>query len=219
MMRWMNIFSDKHPSLIIFDMDGVIADTAESHKLAWRRYLARFDKPFTDEDFLAVFGTGNKELCPILFPERQLSNEEIERIGMEKEAMFRSVASGRLTTYPGFYEFLDACKAAGIPLAVGSSACRDNVDFVLEELNIADRFRHTVSASDAPNAKPAPDIFLKAAALAGVAPAQCLVLEDSLMGIRAGQAAGMTVTALATTHAAHELTEADHVVKDFLNLL
>lgn len=208
----------KNISLVIFDMDGVIADTAEGHKMAWREYMARFNRPFTDEEFQAIFGTGNKELCPILFPERNLSSEEITMIGDEKEALFREKARGLLRTYPGFQEFLNLCDSLNVKMAVGSSACRANVEFVLEELNIADRFTAVVSADDVENAKPAPDIFLKAAELAGENVGSCLVLEDSRMGIAAAVNAGIRVAGMTTTHDAHELEDTDVLAGDFLEL-
>jgi len=207
------------PSLILLDMDGVIADTAPGHKRAWNAYMARHGRRFTDEEFLAIFGTGNKELCRILFPDTELSPDAIKRIGDEKEALFREMSRGLLRPYPGFHEFLDACERDGIPVAVGSSACRANVDFVLEDMGIADRFAATVSADDVRHAKPAPDIFLKAAGIVGVEPKDCLVVEDSLMGIEAAHAAGMKVVGMATTHHRDELEAADLVVEDFRDLL
>ena len=205
--------------LIIFDMDGVIADTAEGHKLAWREYMGRFGREFTDEQFHAIFGTGNRELCPILFPERNLSEAEIQQIGEEKEALFREKSRRLLRTYPGFERFLDTCDQHNLPMAVGSSACRENVDFVLGELGIVSRFRAIVSADDVENAKPAPDIFLRAAELAGVAPERALVLEDSMMGIAAARNAGMQVIGLATTHAKSELGSTDLTANDFIELM
>ncbi len=205
-------------SLIIFDMDGVIADTAEAHKLAWREYLSRFNKPFTDDQFKMIFGTGNSELCQILFPDRDLSDEDIERIENEKEALFRKNSTGLLVTYAGFFEFLDLCDKYDVRMAVGSSACRANVDFVLQELGISNRFVSVVSADDVEKAKPAPDIFLKAAEIAGVSPIASLVIEDSTMGIEAAGTAGMRVVGLTTTHQAHELDNTDLLSKDFKEL-
>ena len=212
-------FQSKMPiGLVIFDMDGVIADTAEAHKLAWKTYLADYGRDFTEAQFKAIFGTGNKELCPILFPEKQLTEDEIKKIGDDKEAAFRTVAQGNLPTYPGFYEFLEYCDSMNIPLAVGSSACRENVDFILKDLKITNRFITTVSADDVAHAKPAPDIFLKAAKNAHVPPESCLVIEDSLMGIQSGLQAGMRVVALTTTHQAEELHEAHWTTPDFFAL-
>ena len=206
-------------SLVIFDMDGVIADTAGGHKSAWREYMSRFNRTFTEEEFRSIFGTGNKELCRILFPDRDLSDDDIFRIGNVKEALFREKARGLLSTYPGFHRFLDLCDERNIPMVVGSSACRENVDFVLEELGIAHRFVATVSADDVENAKPAPDIFLKAAELGGSTPSESLVLEDSMMGIRAAGNAGMRVAGLATTHDSDELIGTDIIAGDFHELI
>ncbi len=205
-------------SLVVFDMDGVIADTAKGHKLAWQEYMDRFDRIFTDAEFEAIFGTGNKELCAILFPEQNLNDEDVNRIGNEKEELFRIISRGNLDTYDGFFEFLNLCDSMGIPMVVGSSACRKNVDFVLEEVGVAERFVATVSADEVKEAKPEPDIFLKAAELAGCLPEECLVIEDSRMGIAAARNAGMRVVGLTTTHAAEELSGTDLLAADFREL-
>jgi beta-phosphoglucomutase-like phosphatase (HAD superfamily) len=104
-------------------------------------------------------------------------------------------------------------------MAVGSSACRANVDFVLNELKVFQRFAVTVSSDDVVHAKPAPDIFLKAASDIGIEPSRALVIEDSLIGIASAKAAGMRVAGLSTTHTEAELAAADYVVRDFLHLM
>lgn len=205
-------------SLVIFDMDGVIADTTRAHKLAWREYLQNFDRKISNDEFLSIFGMGNKELCNHLFPGIDLDAKKIRKIGVEKEALFRLHARGLLTTYSGFFEFLDFCDNKGIVMAVGSSACRKNVDFVLEELGITHRFAATVSADDVENAKPEPDIFLKAASITGTKPENALIFEDTPIGIRAAAAAGIRVGGLTTTHRAEQLCEADYVAVDFLEM-
>ena len=205
-------------SLVLFDMDGVIADTADGHKRAWDAYLSRFGRRLTQEEFLGFFGTGNKELIPRLLPHLGLDEKGIAAVSDEKEALFRLEARGLLRTYPGFWEFLGMLDDAGVPAVVGSSANRANVDFVLGELGLAGRFAATVSADDVRRAKPAPDIFLEAARRGGAEPADCLVIEDSKSGLRAAAAAGIRAAALATTHGREELQGADFVAADFHEL-
>ena len=163
------------------------------HRIAWQQYMNRFGRVFTDQEFYTIFGTGNRELCSILFPDRDLTEREIQKIGDEKESLFRELSSGTLKHYPGFFEFLDSCDNKGIVMAVGSSACRENVDFILSELNIKHRFAVTVSSNDVADAKPAPDIFEKAAQSCGFTASQSLVLRRfpyGLEGCTRGRDAG-----------------------------
>lgn len=205
-------------SLVIFDMDGVIADTGGRHLASWSEYMKSLGRTFNEEKFPSIFGLGAKDFCPILFPDLELNEEGIRRITEEKESMFRESARGKLETFPGFRDFLNLCDEKDIPMAVGSSACRANVDFVLNELKVFQRFAVTVSSDDVVNAKPAPDIFLKAASDTGIEPSRALVIEDSLIGIASAKAAGMTVAGLSTTHTEAELAAADYVVRDFIHL-
>lgn len=210
---------DKPIKLIIFDMDGVLADTTRGHKLAWQEYLSRYNRHLTDAEFKSFYGSSNDEINRTLFPDRRFEDAEFKMMSDEKEAMFRESARGNIQTYPGFFELLDLCDEQGITKVVGSSAIRENVDFVLKELNITDRFAATVSSDDVVNAKPSPDIFLKTLSLTGIPAEFAMVIEDSIIGINAAVSAGIRVAALTTTHGAEELGAADLIVKDFLELI
>ncbi len=213
------MITDQPISLIIFDMDGVIADTTEGHKLAWKEYLTRYDRPLSDSEFLSFYGSNNEEIYNTLFPGHKFSAAELKRMSDDKETLFRQRSGGQLNTYPGFFEFLDNCDTMGISMAVGSSANRPNVDFVLEELGITGRFIATVSSDDVEFAKPEPDIFLKAVSLAGGDKKTTLVIEDSPIGIKAANSAGIRVAGLTTTHPADKIVGADLIVEDFFELM
>jgi len=206
-------------TLIIFDMDGVIADTTEGHKRAWKEYLTRYDRPLSDSEFLSFYGSNNEEIYNTLFPGHNFSAAELHQMSEDKETLFRRRYGGQITTYPGFFEFLDNCDTMGIPMAVGSSANRANVDFVLEELGITRRFIATVSSDDVEFAKPEPDIFLKAVSLARGDKKTTLVIEDSPIGIKAAHSAGIPVAGLTTTHPADKIIGADLIVNDFFELM
>lgn len=205
--------------LIIFDMDGVLADTTRGHMLAWQEYLSRYQRKLTDAEFKSFYGSSNDEINKTLFPDKVFSAAEIKSLSDEKEELFRESSKGRIGTYPGFFELLDLCDKQGITMVVGSSAVRKNVDFVLAELGITHRFAATVSSDDVENAKPAPDIFLKTLSLTGIDPENALVIEDSIIGVNAAVSAGIRVAALTTTHEAEELGAANMIVKDFLELM
>jgi beta-phosphoglucomutase len=206
-------------SLIIFDMDGVIADTTEGHRLAWKEYLKGYDRPLSDSEFLSFYGSNNEEIYNTLFPGHNFSAAELQQMSEDKETLFRRRSGGQIKTYPGFFEFLDNCDSMRIPMAVGSSANRSNVDFVLEELEITGRFIATVTSDDVEFAKPEPDIFLKAVSLAGGDKKTTLVIEDSPIGIRAANSAGIRVAGLTTTHPADKIVGADLIVEDFFELM
>lgn len=200
-------------------MDGVLADTTLGHKLAWQKFLSRYKRQISDAEFKSIYGLSNDEINKALFPGRDFNDADFKLMSDEKESLFRESSRGKISTYPGFFELLDLCDKLGITKVVGSSAIRKNVDFVLKELNITDRFAATVSSDDVANAKPAPDIFLKALSLTGTAPESAMVIEDSIVGINAAVSAGIRVTALTTTHKAEELGAADLIVKDFLGFM
>ena len=103
---------------------------------------------------------------------------------------------GELALKPGCLELLDAATSAAIPLAVASSSPLRLIRAVLDRFAVAARFQAVVSGESVLHPKPAPDIFLRTAALLGVDPARCAVLEDSLAGVTAGRAAGMFVVAV-----------------------
>jgi HAD superfamily hydrolase (TIGR01509 family) len=108
--------------------------------------------------------------------------------------------------------------AARFPLAVASGSERPFIEAVLALRNLQRFFRVVVSAGEVPRGKPAPDIFLRAAQSLGVAPAGCVVIEDSKPGVAAGLAAGMRVIAITNTHPAAELQDAHHVVQSYAEI-
>ena len=125
-----------------------------------------------------------------------LSDEDVQRLSDEKEALFRNM-SGKLEPMPGALELVRHLHALAIPQAIGSSAPRDNIPYVLRALGIAELFDATVSRWDVQHGKPAPDIFLAAAKRLDMPPGRCIVLEDAPAGIAAAGAAGMRCIALA----------------------
>ena len=113
------------------------------------------------------------------------------------EALYRS----ELKIVPGVVNVLDALKARGVTVSIGSNSPKKRVELAVELTGIADRFDRIVSYEDVTNGKPAPDIFLRAAELAGAALDECLVVEDSLTGVTAAVAAGIRTIGFTGTHA------------------
>jgi beta-phosphoglucomutase len=196
---------------LIFDLDGVIVNSNSAHAIAWRTYLAPFGID-SGEIERTMFGKRNDDIVREIFGER-LTEEELAAHGAAKEAVYRDLMRPRLeenlvAVVRGFLERHDA-----LPMAVASNAERPNVDFVLEGSGLAAHFRVAIDGAQVERPKPAPDIYLMAAAALETAPGNCIVFEDSMPGVQAARAAGMRVVGMQTTHA--ELSGVDVGVNDY----
>ena len=202
---------------VIFDMDGVLVDNRDIHIEAYQILLQKYGLHATYEQLLAEFGKVNAEIFDDLFGAGAFSRAEVERLGGEKEAIYRQLIARKIAPVAGLVDFLKALKSKGIKIAVGSSGPRENVDFVLEKCGIAGCFDAIVDGGMVRLGKPAPEVFLKAAALLGKDPAECLVFEDAPVGIEAARRAGMSVIALTTTFSPKRLagTGYDRLIRDF----
>lgn len=202
----------------LFDLDGVVVDSNGLHVASWKEVARRHSFACPDPDHIGKCGlrTGAVIRDLLRWP---VSEEEADRIGFEKEELYREwIRRDGIRAIPGVLAFLAETRRLGILCAVGSSAPRENVELCLRALALEDTFAATVSGADVERGKPAPDIFLKAANRLGIAPTQGLVFEDAPAGIAAAHAAGMRAFALATSHAPDELATADFVAPDFTGL-
>ena len=185
------------PFAFLFDMDGVIIDSTNTHTLAWQEYLKRhgIEQPYIAERML---GRHNDEIVAEFFG-TGLDPESVVQHGAAKEALYRELMLPQLNAklVPGAVEFLR--EWAEVPKAVASNAEPQNVEFVLREAGLADCFDHVLSGNDVERPKPAPDVYLEAAERLGGEPKQCIVFEDSPAGVEAGRRAGMRVVAVLTT--------------------
>lgn len=203
---------------LIFDLDGVIADTAQFHENAWFSFCKKHSIPISSEQFRnQLFGRSNRETLRILSG-RILPEIEFQQMVSEKESLFRELAAKTLKPIHGLIDFLKAAQKNNIPMAVASSAPAVNIHFSLEKTKTADFFQHLVSSDEITHSKPDPEIFLKAAQKLGFRPADCVVFEDSYAGIEAGLSAGMKVIAVATTHPANELPKDLLIIQDFTRI-
>ena len=199
------------PKAVIWDMDGVIADTAACHLQAWQRLWAEQGIAFSEEQFRRTFGQRTAEIIRgLLGPD--VPDEEVCALGERKEAYCRELLRQQLRALPGVRELLAALEQAGFRQALASSAPLKNVALILEALDIGRYFSAVVSEADVTLGKPDPQIFLLAAARMGVAPRRCLVIEDAVAGVQAATASGMRCLAVTTTNPGAHLTAADRVV-------
>jgi len=201
----------------VFDMDGVIVDTNPHHKIALREFAEKYGYSLSEDDLIKkIYGRTNKEWIPNLF-ERKLSPEEVANYGEEKEQMFRDLYEKDIVEVKGLTNFLEEAKRLDIKMAIGTSAPRSNVDFVLQHTGIAKYFSVILDESHVTHGKPNPEIYINCAVALNYPTAQCIVFEDSLSGVAAGSAAGNPVVGVATTHTAEELGT-KIVIRDFTEI-
>lgn len=200
---------------VIFDFDGVIADSHAAHMQAWQTLLRSKGKEIDDADLSFVReGAKREEILRHFLGE--LTPEQIARYGAEKDKLFQSHAGG-LKLVPGFVEFLLQLDALGLPSAVATSGSRTRVEHALQTFNLGNRFRTVIAAEDVGRGKPDPALFLLAAQSLQVEPNRILVCEDAVAGVEAAKSAGMKCLGIAANGREPMLKQAgaDMVVKDF----
>jgi beta-phosphoglucomutase family hydrolase len=196
---------------VLWDLDGVLVDSTRFHYEAYRKLLAERGREIGFEEFRNLFGLRNEPILRRLLGE--LPPAEIERLADRKEELFRELIAGRVEALPGAADLARRLSDAGVPMAIVSSTPRANIELILGSLGLADAFDVVVGAEDARRGKPHPEGFLAAAERLGVAPGDCVVLEDAPEGIEGAKAAGMRCIGVATTRPPERLSEADLVVE------
>ena len=184
---------------LIFDMDGVIVDSNPVHREAWVAFNRGYGLETTPAMLERMYGKRNDEIIHDYFGDG-LGPGEVAARSRAKEELYREMAGSRIEQMlvPGLRAFLERYGAA--PMAVASNAEPENVAFVLDRAGLRPYFREVVDGRQAIHPKPHPDIYLRAAALLEVAPANCIAIEDSPTGVAAAKAAGMRVIGLRTTY-------------------
>jgi beta-phosphoglucomutase len=196
---------------VIWDMDGVLVVSGETHYRAWVEVLGDYGLTMSRDQFERTFGMNNHNLLRQLYGER-LSAAQVDEIAVRKEAAYRRLIRGQVEPLPGVREWLARLSAAGWRQAVASSGPMANIAAILDELDVWDEFDAILTGARLARSKPDPAVFLQAAAAVGVEPRRCVVVEDGTVGIEAARRAGMPSIAVTTTHPAQELQGADLVV-------
>ncbi|WP_299486511.1 HAD family phosphatase [Acaryochloris sp. IP29b_bin.137] len=203
---------------LIFDMDGVLCDTMPYHLDAWLQYSATIPElAVASRDRLEQMGgKRNEDLLPELLG-RPVAAADIQRWGAEKEAVYRSLIKDEIQWMPGLIPFLQQAQAIGLKLGLGTSACRENVDLLMNQDQLGGFFAAQVIETDVERGKPDPQCYLLVAERLGVSPDQCLVFEDAIAGTQAARNAGMGCWGVLTTHTEAELIQAgaENCIQDF----
>lgn len=204
----------------LFDMDGVLVDNMRIHSEAFGILCKRYGANNYTGSISHFAGRSNEEIMRALFPPEVVERYGWQTLSDEKEAIYRELYAAQIKPAKGLVTFLKQLTGNGIRCAVGSSACRLNVEFVFERCGIGPYFSAVVSSDIVTRCKPDPEIYLKAAEALHLEPAECVVFEDALAGIEAGRRAGMKVVALATSLSHEELTAAGAslVIDDFTQI-
>jgi HAD superfamily hydrolase (TIGR01509 family) len=199
-----------NPKAVLWDMDGVLADTSQFHFQSWEFVLSEEGIPFDRRQFHLIYGLKSSDFINHLVG-KPLEPGRIKRIADQKEHAYRQLIRGSIQPLPGVLDWLRRFKSWGWRQAVASSAQLENIDALVDELNIRDYFDALVGPGDLPG-KPDPAVFLKAARALNVPIDRCIVIEDSIPGVEAACRAGMHTIAVANTNPPEALTRADLVV-------
>jgi beta-phosphoglucomutase len=202
----------KTKKAIIFDMDGTMIDNMMVHHRAWQQQLAIEGFSYSLAEIMEQFHGKNMEIIERIFGDKYSPAERL-RFSNDKEAKYREMYRPELKLIDGLAELLAIAYENEIPMGIGTAAQYANVDLVLDTLNIRNYFEVIVADIDVTKGKPDPEVFLKVAEKLGMEPTQCLVFEDSPVGAKTAQNAGMKAIMVTTTHKAHEFSEYNSVIK------
>ena len=184
--------TDPRHRAVIFDLDGVITDTAEFHYLGWQRLADEEGIPFDRGANEALRGLSRRESLLAMLGERAVPDAQLLE-WMERKNDYYVASLGDMgpeDALPGAVELIEDARSRGLKVAIGSSS--KNARLVLDKLGLSDAFDAVADGNSVERAKPAPDLFLAAADVLGVGPEECIVVEDAESGVDAVLAAGMT---------------------------
>lgn len=202
----------------IFDLDGVIVDTAKYHYLAWRALAKRLGFDFTEEDNERLKGVSRMESLRILLEIGGIEAGEVDRLEMAEMKNREYVSSiSKLDPseiLPGAREYLELLRGRGVKIALGSAS--QNAAFILSRLGIARLFDAVIDGTKVSQAKPDPEVFLAASEALGLRPSECVVFEDAAAGVQAGKAAGCKVVGIGSSDILHQ---ADRVIAGLYKLI
>lgn len=199
---------------IVFDFDGVLADSEPLHLATYQEVLAPLGVTLTREEYYTGYlGYNDEDVFAHLGAAKgwTMDARAVAALIEEKTRVFDAIIARTDVLYPGAAECIERL-AAEFPLGIASGAMRHEIEMILKRAKLDQHFRFIVGSGDTASSKPAPDPYLRAATLHGLAPAECVAIEDSRWGIESAKTAGMKCVAITNTYPASQLTTADAVI-------
>jgi beta-phosphoglucomutase len=200
-----------HSKAFIFDLNGTMIDDMHYHIRSWHRILKDLGANLDYEAVKAECYGKNHELLDRVFPGR-FTEVEKDAMSIEKEKQYQDEFRPHLKLIGGLDHLLEEAKESHIKMAIGSAAIRYNIDFVLDGLNIGHYFDSIISADDVKVSKPDAETYLKCAEQLRVAPADCIVFEDSPKGVESAANAGMKAVVITTMSTPDEFKAYDNIL-------
>ena len=198
----------------LFDLNGTIIDDMAYHTKAWFHLLnEELGANLSWEQVKKEMYGKNAELLIRVFGKDHFSDQEINRLSVEKERRYQEEFRPFLQLIPGLQQFFEEAAQLQVPMAIGSAAIPFNIDFVLDNLHIRHFFKAIISADDVVISKPDPETFLKGAAQLGISPKNCIVFEDAPKGVEAALHANMRCVVITTVHEPHEFAQYANVIR------
>lgn len=177
----------------IFDMDGVIYDSEPIHARAKKQVLAEYGIDISAERLATFVGRSSRDFYGTMVEENPACGASWQELAKKKHDLYRKLLTEdrSIQAIPGVRELLERIKAAGYLIGLGSSSTMEMINLVLNRFDLKKYFSVVVSGDELPRSKPDPLIFLTVAEKLGVAPTDCVVIEDAGAGVAAAKAAGM----------------------------
>jgi beta-phosphoglucomutase len=198
---------------VLWDMDGVLIDSHYAHFLSFEKAFEKFGIDFKKKEYASMFGMANNHMIQRM-TDTPLTDTVIKQIDREKDVFFRESFASEIRIIQGVVGWLEEFRKNGIRQAVASSGSYENMRSILDSLHLLSYFDAMSSGDECPP-KPAPGVFLAAARKLDVSPDHCLVIEDSLVGVKAAAAAGIPCVAITTSYPAEQLAGAGIVIDQF----
>ena len=199
---------------IVFDFDGVLADSEPLHLAAYQEVLSRLGVTLTREEYYRSYlGYDDAGVFTALAAAhgREMDEEKLRALIAEKGRVFDAVIETTDVVYPGAPACIERL-APEYALGIASGALRPEIEAILKRARLDRHFRFIVASGETPRSKPSPDPYLRAAELHAQPPAACLAIEDSHWGIVSAKDAGLSCLGITTTYPRGELTMADRVI-------
>jgi HAD superfamily hydrolase (TIGR01509 family) len=200
---------------IVFDFDGVLADSEPCHLAALTEVLASIGVPLAPADYFARYlGLDDAGVFRTLSDERDLAldAQAVTALIEQKSVIFDEMIERGSVLFPGAAECIERLSAR-FPLGIASGALRHEIESILAGAGLAYHFKFIVASGETPNSKPYPDPYQRAAQLHGLAPSACVAVEDSRWGIESAKGAGLKCLGITHTYPAAELPGADRVIE------